>query len=115
MLANDLVDKIQPHARARKRADIAAAIEPLTNPIDLVRWYAEATVPNRDLDGVAGGSRRQRDDTSFRRIFEGVRNQVAEGIMEELRIAANLFWQFADPLLKYAIDTHFAVVAREIT
>src|ERR1700712_1891635 len=56
-------------------------------------------------------ARTEADTTLFGRVFEGVRNQIAEGLIEELRVAPYPTREFLDAHLQPSTNSDFVVVA----
>ena len=82
MSSYELINQMQSHSGARDCADITSAIVALPDPIDLVRRDTQAAVFDRDLHKAIERPRAEGHLTLFRRVFEGVREKIAEHLVE---------------------------------
>ena len=113
MLPDDLVYQMQSHSGARDRAHIAGAIIALPDATDLGRRDTQAAILDRDLDHMVMGAPAEGHHTVPVRVFERVRNEVAEHLVQELPVAGHLDRQLADVRLQPSTDANFDVIAGE--
>jgi hypothetical protein len=110
---DELIDQMQSHPGARNGADIAGAIVALPDPADLVRRDTQAAVFDRDLHKAIMRARAEGHRTLFRRVFEGVRDEIAEDLVEKLRVPCHLARELPDVRLQPSPDADLRVVAGE--